>query len=80
MDQPIDLGELPDKKKQHGARPPPAVHFSIELHAGFSYKEGSVVAHNLPAQVTIESSSTEAFLARGTGVWGVLTSCIAVVV
>lgn len=36
---------------QHGARPRPAVHFSIELHAGFSYKEGSVVAHDLPAQV-----------------------------
>ncbi|CAM9600429.1 unnamed protein product [Ectocarpus sp. 4 AP-2014] len=37
---------------EHGARPRPAVHFSVELHAGFSYKEGSVVAHDLPAQVT----------------------------
>ncbi|CAM9988771.1 unnamed protein product [Ectocarpus fasciculatus] len=37
---------------EHGARPRPAVHFSIELHAGFSYKEGSVVAHDLPAQAT----------------------------
>ena len=28
------------------------MHFSIELHAGFSYKEGSLVVHNLPAQAT----------------------------
>ncbi|CAN0114997.1 unnamed protein product, partial [Hapterophycus canaliculatus] len=37
---------------EHGSRPRPAVHFSIELHAGFSYKEGSLVVHNLPAQAT----------------------------
>ncbi|CAM9142934.1 unnamed protein product [Scytosiphon promiscuus] len=37
---------------EHGSRPRPAVHFSIELHAGFSYKEGSLVVHNLPAHAT----------------------------
>lgn len=28
------------------------MHFSVELHAGFSYKEGSLVVLSLPAQVS----------------------------
>lgn len=40
------------------------MHFSIELHAGFSYKEGSLVVHDLPAQAT-EAEVGSVFQAYG---------------
>eukprot|EP00903_Cladosiphon_okamuranus_P021478 g19745.t1 len=61
-----DLGGELSKHLFHeqGSRPRPAVHFSIELHAGFSYKEGSLIVHNLPTQAT-EAEVGSVFQAYG---------------